>query len=87
MIKPNQVTTESFKFQPISCESQEQGGTHVKTLMQKSNPMKTKCCVSADCLACNNGRGKGGECSRNNVGYVFYCNQCGIEEVLYVGEH
>ena len=71
---------------PVKVKVQEQGGTQVKTLIQKSNPMKTKGCVSADCLACKNGRGKGGECRRNNVGYVLYCDDCGIEEVSYVGE-
>ena len=58
----------------------------VKTKLQRNNPNRTKGCVSPDCLACKNGRGKGGECRDNNVGYELVCDECGRENVCYVGE-
>ena len=54
--------------------------------LQRTNPNRTKGCSSNDCLTCKHGRGKGGECRRNNVGYVLSCDLCGADEVCYVGE-
>ena len=71
---------------PVKIKIQEQGGTQVKTKLQKTNPGKTKGCNSEECLACKHGRGKGGECRRNNVGYTLICDLCGGENVCYVGE-
>ena len=71
---------------PVKIKVQEQGGVQVKTRLQKSNPNKTRGCDSTDCLACKHGRGNGGECRRNNVGYVLICDECGGDEVSYVGE-
>ena len=71
---------------PVKIKVQEQGGIQVKTKLQKSNPNKTRGCNSADCLACKHGRGRGGECRRNNVGYILICDECGGDEVSYVGE-
>ena len=71
---------------PVKIKVQEQGGVQVKTRLQKSNPNKTRGCDSTDCLACKHGRGQGGECRRNNVGYILICDECGGNEVSYVGE-
>ena len=71
---------------PVKIKIQEQGGTKVKNMLQKPNPTKTRGCESDDCIACKNGRGLGGECRRNNVGYVLSCDECGADEVAYVGE-
>ena len=62
---------------PVKIKIQEQGGIQVKTRLQKTNPGRTKGCNSEDCLACKHGRGKGGECRRNNVGYTLICDLCG----------
>ena len=37
-------------------------------------------------IACKHGRGRGGDCRKNNVGYELICDQCGGENVCYVGE-
>jgi hypothetical protein len=71
---------------PVKIKIQQQGGIQVKTRLQKTNPGRTKGCNSEDCLACKHGRGKGGECRRNNVGYILICDLCGGENVCYVGE-
>ena len=71
---------------PIKIKIQETGGIQVKTKLQKTNPGRDKGCRSTDCLACKHGRGKGGECRRNNVGYALTCDLCGYEKVCYDGE-
>ena len=72
---------------PVKIKIMEQGGRQVKRILQRNNPGRTKGCDSADCLACSGGgRGKGGECRRNSVGYELTCDLCGGEKVCYVGE-
>ena len=71
---------------PVKIKIQEQGGIQVSSKLQRTNPNRTKGCSSNDCLTCKHGRGKGGECRRNNVGYVLSCDLCGADEVCYVGE-
>jgi hypothetical protein len=71
---------------PVKIKIQEQGGVQVSSKLQKTNPNRTKGCSSKDCLTCKHGRGKGGECRRNNVGYILTCDICGVDEVCYVGE-
>ena len=71
---------------PVKIKIQEQGGVKVSSKLQRTNPNRTKGCSSTDCLTCKHGRGKGGECRRNNVGYVLICDLCGVDEVCYVGE-
>ena len=48
-------------------------------------PNKTRGSDSTDCLACKHGRGHGGECRRNNVGYVLICDEFGGNEVSWGG--
>ena len=71
---------------PVKIKIMEEGGKSAKSLLQISNPNKSKGCLSPDCLACKHGRGKGGECRRNNVGYKLICDLCGGENVCYEGE-
>ena len=71
---------------PVKIKIMGKGGTQVKHIIQKNNPNKTKGCNSLDCLACKHGRGKGGECRRNNVGYELLCDFCGGENTCYVSE-
>jgi hypothetical protein len=71
---------------PVKIKIQEQGGVKISNMLQRTNPNKTKGCSSNDCIVCKHGRGKGGECRRNNVGYVLCCDICGVDNVCYVGE-
>ena len=58
----------------------------MKRKLQKTNPGRTVGCDSSDCLACKNGKGEGGDCRRNSVGYNLVCDLCGGDNVCYVGE-
>ena len=71
---------------PVRIKIQEDGGITMKRKLQKTNPGRTVGCDSSDCLACKNGKGKGGDCRRNSVGYELVCDLCGGENVCYVGE-
>ena len=71
---------------PVKIKIMEQGGRTIKTVVQDTNPTKTKGCASQDCLTCKRGRGRGGECRKNNVGYILFCDECGEDKVCYVGE-
>ena len=71
---------------PVKIKIQEGAGRSVNSILQNTNPNKKKGCVATDCLACKHGRGKGGECRKNNVGYTLVCDICGADEVCYVGE-
>ena len=71
---------------PVRIKIQEQGGVPVKSMVQNTNPGRTIGCDSRDCLACKHGKGKGGECRRNGVGYELACDLCGGQNVCYIGE-
>ena len=65
----------------------EYGGPTVKSKVQKSNPTSTAGCDNQDCLACKEGRGKGGPCLKSNVQYELSCTQCpGSDQCVYIGE-
>ena len=63
---------------PARIKVMEQGGRQVKFVLQKINPTKTRCCDNQACLTCKNGRGNGGECRRNNVGYKLRIPSPGV---------
>ena len=94
MVKPTPGGELAKKFQqvvdrnpgPIKIKIQEEGGVPVTRILQKNNPGRSKGCNSTDCLACKHGKGRGGECRRNNVGYELACDMCGGQNVCYVGE-
>ena len=66
----------------------EMGGRTIKSELQRSNPTATPGCNKDDCLACKTGgRGKGGQCHRNNVNYKISCGLCPEgRRAVYIGE-
>ena len=65
----------------------EMGGTPVKMMFQKSNPTATPGCDNGDCIACADGRGKGGNCLKSNIQYQLECQLCPVEDTcVYIGE-
>ena len=65
----------------------ETGGRTIKSQVQKSNPRATPGCSYGDCVACQEGRGKGGECRKSNVQYCMCCKLCPEEDpTVYIGE-
>ena len=59
----------------------------MRSIMQKSNPLKNLGCENPDCLPCKDGRGAGGDCEGGGVNYELECQLCpdGQKEV-YIGE-
>ena len=75
-------TEAGLKFKVV-----EYGGRTVNSEVQKSNPTATPGCDHNDCLACQEGRGKGGPCLKSNIQYELSCNLCsGTDQCLYIGE-
>ena len=65
----------------------ETGGVTMKQQLQKSNPTASPACDKDDCAACKFGRGKGGNCHRNNIEYEFECQLCHPgRRAVYLGE-
>ena len=65
----------------------EDGGRTIKSHFQKSNPISSQGCDNVDCLACQDGKGKGGSCLRSNIQYELSCNQCPeAVKCVYIGE-
>ena len=55
--------------------------------VHKSNLTGTPGCDNGDCLACKEGRGKGGSCLKSNVQYELRCRRCtGDDQCVYLGE-
>ena len=54
----------------------ETGGISLRSILQKSNPLKTLGCDNADCLPCKEGRGAGGDCEGGGVNYEIECQKC-----------
>ena len=71
---------------PVKFKIQEVAGRSVHSILQNTNPSKQKGCEATDCLACKHGRGVGGACRKNNVGYSLVCDACGGDKVCYIGE-
>ena len=71
----------------VNFKVEEKGGRSIKSIFQNTNPTRSKGCCAADCFACSNGKGKGGECRKTNVGYEIGCDECAeTQTVLYIGE-
>ena len=63
----------------------EYGGRTIKSKVQKSNPTAKPGCDNGDCLACQNGKGEGGNCLRSNIEYELSCNLCsGDDQCVYI---
>ena len=59
----------------------------MRRIIQKSNPLETPGCDSADCLPCQFGRGEGGNCRGGGINYEIECQLCPEEEkIVYIGE-
>ena len=59
----------------------------MKSIMQKSNPLKTMGCENHDCLPCKDGRGAGGDCEGGRVNYELECQLCpDASKSVYIGE-
>ena len=77
-----QETEAGVKFRIV-----ETGGRTVKSIVQSSNPTATKGCEEQDCLACQAGRGEGGNCRQSNICYEIECRLCPEDKKsLYIGE-
>ena len=70
---------------PFKIKIVEEGGTTVKSVVQKSNPRNKLGCAASDCMVCTKGKGEGGDCRRPNVGYEVRCDEC-IQNIVYIGE-
>ena len=55
-------STEDVKFKII-----ETGGQRIKHQLQSSNPTATQGCTDSSCIACQHGKGEGGNCRTNNI--------------------
>ena len=65
----------------------ETGGLSMKSILQKSNPLKNVGCDEADCLPCKPGRGEGGNCEGGGINYELECELCpDNEKSVYIGE-
>ena len=59
----------------------------MKSILQKSNPLKNVGCDEADCLPCKPGRGEGGNCEGGGINYELECELCpDNEKSVYIGE-
>ena len=65
----------------------ETGGNSVQSEIKKSNPTKTNGCENTECLACYEGRGRGGNCLKFNITYEMECRLYPeVDKCIYVGE-
>ena len=84
--KMRQITDKEAKH-GIHFNIVEVGGKTMRSELQKSNPTAKPGCSKADCLACKEGRGKGGKCHKNNVNYEIVCMECPENSKhVYIGE-
>ena len=78
-------STEDVRFKII-----ETCGRRIKHQLQSSNPTATQGCTDSSCIACQHGKGEGGNCRTNNITYEVECLLCkgqeGGERSTYVGE-
>ena len=52
------------------------GGRSLKSQLQKSNPTQSRGCDKINCIACQTGRGEGGNCHMSGVNYEVECQLC-----------
>ena len=87
LVKTLQQVADKHAEEGIHFNIVEVGGRTLKSDLQKSNPTETPGCSKTDCIACKEGRGKGGRCHKNNINYEIECQLCsGRDKALYVGE-
>ena len=87
LLKQMRKVAEKEVKEGIKFKIMEVGGRTMKTELQRSNPTATPGCGESDCVACKLGRGRGGNCRRNNVNYEIECNLCPkANRPVYIGE-
>ena len=87
LLKMMRTVADEEAKEGIHFKIMEVGGKTIKKTLQKSNPTATPGCEEEDCLACNQERGKGGDCRKNNVNYEVECRMCPEgESPVYIGE-
>ena len=87
LLKMMRKAAEETEKKGVKFNMVEMGGRTIKSELQRSNPTATPGCTKADCPCCEDERGKGGQCHRNNVNYKVTCELCPKgEEFLYIGE-
>ena len=65
----------------------ETGGLSMRSILQKSNPLKDIGCDNQDCLPCKDRRGAGGDCEGGSVNYELECKLCPDDsKSVYIGE-
>ena len=81
------LIVEQEQREGIKLKIVETGGRTIKSQVQKSNPTATPGCSNGDCVACSEGKGKGGNCRKSNVQYCMCCKMCTEEDpTIYIGE-
>ena len=62
----------------------EMGGITLEQKLRRSNPWAGENCGRPRCFPCKIGRG--GNCFRESVTYAIWCEECGEEVAIYIGE-
>ena len=87
LLKMMRRVAEAEAKEGIRFKVMEIGGKTIKRVLQRSNPTATPGCEDADCIACRDERGGGGNCRRNNVNYEIECQLCPEgNRPVYIGE-
>ena len=66
----------------------EKSGTTLKDLLHQSNPWAGQDCGREDCMICEKGDERSGDCKRRNITYRTFCLPCAAigKKSLYIGE-
>ena len=87
LLKMMRQTAETEAKEGLKFKVMEVGGTTLRRTLQRSNPTATPGCEDAECIACKDERGRGGNCRRNNVNYEIECGLCPEgQRPVYIGE-
>ena len=62
----------------------EKGGITLEQLLRRSNPRAGEGCERPKCFPCSSGGG--GNCWREAITYLLWCEECGIKVAAYKGE-
>ena len=62
----------------------EKSGITLEQKLRRSNPWAKENCGRPKCFSCSSGGG--GNCWRESVTYILWCDECGIEVAAYYGE-
>ena len=62
----------------------ERSGITLEQKLRRSNPWSKENCGRQKCFPCSSGGG--GNCYRESVNYILWCDECGIEVAAYYGE-